>query len=112
MKSIKVFHRFFIFLLIYSMSATASDKQLDAVANMGELNGIALHCRYLDEVKQIKSILIRTLPQQRKYGEVFERTTNDSFMQVMKEKTKCPTQEFLKQQISLGQIKLESVFKH
>jgi hypothetical protein len=78
-------------LLAPEPAAAGQDKaRLDAIARMGELNGIALQCRYLDQMRRIKQALIRYLPKKRELGEWFERTTQDSFMNFMKNNRECP----------------------
>jgi len=82
-------------LLSLAMSLPASaaetgDTQLQAIARMGELNGIALQCRYLDQMRRIKQVLISHLPKQRALGEWFEKTTQDSFMNFMQQNRECP----------------------
>ena len=70
--------------------AAPTQGQLDAIARMGELNGIALQCRFVDQTRRIKQELIKNLPKQRALGEWFERKTTDSFMRFMREGGTCP----------------------
>ena len=58
---------------------------------MGELNGIALQCRYDDQVRRIKMVLVINLPKQRALGEWFETSTNQSFMDFMAKDKTCPS---------------------
>lgn len=68
----------------------ASDTQLKAIVEMGRLNGIALQCRYLPQVQQIKRELVKNLPRQRALGDWFEQQTNESFMAFMQKNEACP----------------------
>ena len=70
--------------------AAEHDDRLQAIARMGELNGVALQCRYLDQMRRIKQVLIRHLPKERALGEWFEKTTQDAFMSFMQENRECP----------------------
>lgn len=71
-------------------SAPASDTQLQAIGRMGELNGIALQCRFVDQVRRIKQALIERLPKQRALGAWFEQKTDESFTNFMKRGGQCP----------------------
>ncbi len=75
---------------LHSAFAADRDARLQAIARMGELNGIALQCRYLDQMRRIKQVLIQNLPKQRALGEWFETTTQDSFMAFMQSDRECP----------------------
>ncbi len=71
-------------------TSAPSDSQLNAIARMGELNGIALQCRFLDQMRRIKQVLIKNLPKQRALGAWFEEKTHESFMDFMKKDSACP----------------------
>ncbi len=79
-------------LLLLAIQAPAAEPtpRLQAIGRMGELNGVALQCRYLDQMRRIKQVLIRHLPKKRELGEWFEKTTQDSFMSFMEENRECP----------------------
>ena len=68
----------------------ASEQQLNSIAVIGQLNGIALQCRYLEDVQRIKTALVRILPRKRELGIWFETKTNDSFLQFMQRDETCP----------------------
>jgi hypothetical protein len=73
-------------------SAAPLDKAgLAAVEELGRLNGIALNCRYFDQVRNIKQILIDNLPKRRELGQVFEDKTNESFKAFIQSGSACPS---------------------
>jgi hypothetical protein len=108
---------FLPFLILISISSSAhaaqaaSDSQLDSIAEMGRLNGIALQCRYTTQMQQIKQALVLNLPKQRALGEWFENKTNDSFMAFMSTNASCPSAVDFMQEVNAAIITLESEFK-
>ena len=89
----------------------ASDSQLESIADLGRLNGVALQCRYTTQMQQIKQALVLNLPKQRALGEWFENKTNDSFMAFMTTNASCPSATEFMQQVNAAIITLESEFK-
>jgi hypothetical protein len=105
----------FIILISISPGAfaaqAASDSQLNAIADLGRLNGVALQCRYTTQMQQIKQALVLNLPKQRVLGEWFDNKTNDSFMAFMTTNASCPSATEFMQQVNAAIITLESEFK-
>ncbi len=105
----------FFILISISFSAfaaqAASDSQLESIADLGRLNGVALQCRYTTQMQQIKQALVLNLPKQRALGEWFENKTNDSFMAFMTTNASCPSATEFMQQVNAAIITLESEFK-
>ncbi len=101
-----------VLLMLLQAPATAAtqEQRLDAIARMGELNGIALQCRYLDQMRRIKQVLIRHLPKQRALGEWFEKTTNDSFMGFMQSGEECPGLIEFEQDLDQASQRIAEVF--
>jgi hypothetical protein len=93
-----------------SSASAATESQLDSVDALGELNGVALQCKYLEQTQRIKLALVKNLPKQRELGEKFDNTTNQSFMNFMNTKSSCPDSQFFSGQVGLAILKLESAF--
>ncbi len=95
-----------VFLMLLQAPATATaasqEQRLDAIARMGELNGIALQCRYF--------VLIRHLPKERALGEWFEKTTSDSFMDFMQKREECPGLIEFEQDLDQASQRIAEVF--
>ena len=89
----------------------ASDSQLNAIADLGRLNGVALQCGYTTQMQQIKQALVLNLPKQRALGEWFENKTNDSFLAFMTTNASCPSAVDFMQEVNAAIITLESEFK-
>ena len=111
MKSIHLPLFFVIFLLGGPAGNAASDVQLAAIRKLGELNGIALHCKGLAESRRMKRALVLNLPKRRQLGELFDYETNRSFMKFIDANTACPAGDTLKEQVSAAIRELESVYK-
>ena len=105
----------FFILISISFSAfaaqAASDSQLESIADLGRLNGVALQCRYTTQMQQIKQALVLNLPKQRALGAWFEEKTNASFMAFMSVNASCPSATEFMQQVNAAIITLESEFK-
>ena len=101
----------FLMLFLQGAQATpASDAQLQAIARMGELNGIALQCRFIDQVRRIKQVLIQHLPKQRALGEWFEHKTNESFTRLLGDNTTCPGLIEFERDLDAASQQLEQAF--
>jgi len=104
-----------IILISISSSAfsarAATDSQLNSIAELGRLNGVALQCNYTIQMQQIKQALVLNLPKQRALGEWFENKTNDSFMSFMTANASCPSAVDFMQEVNAAIITLESEFK-
>ncbi len=67
------------------------DVRQQTVQRMGELNGVALACRYFDQTRRIKRILIDHLPKERVLGQLFDDVTNASFLKFINGGEPCPS---------------------
>ncbi|MCK4708354.1 MAG: hypothetical protein KAU21_07040 [Gammaproteobacteria bacterium] len=90
---------------------SATDSQLSAIGDMGRLNGVALQCRYTEQMQRIKMTLVLHLPKQRALGEWFEQTTSTSFMDFMNKGSSCPDSQSFVEQVDTAIKKIEIVFK-
>lgn len=70
--------------------AQTTDPRYRAISELGTLNGIALQCRYVDQVRRLKSAVVAYAPKERSFGLAFDEATNDSFLRFMREKDVCP----------------------
>ncbi|MCP3687210.1 MAG: hypothetical protein GY784_02245 [Gammaproteobacteria bacterium] len=89
----------------------ASESQLAAISKAGELNGIALQCRFLEQTQRIKRTMVLNLPKERKLGEWFDVNTNLSFMNFINNNLVCPAEADFKLQVDASIGQLESTFK-
>jgi hypothetical protein len=74
-----------------ALAAPSSDEvRHQAVQELGRLNGVALHCKYLDQVRAMKEAVVANAPKQRSYGLAFDEATNDAFLATLRERRPCP----------------------
>lgn len=102
---------FFSLMLWQPYAVAATQSELDAIAAMGEVNGIALQCHYIGQMQRIKRVLVLNLPKRRELGDWFEQKTNASFMRFMEDDSSCPDSLIFQQQVDLAIKNIEAVFK-
>jgi len=90
---------------------SSTEVELAAISRMGELNGIALQCSYVDQMQRIKQALVLNLPKRRELGEYFEKTTNSAFMRFMENQSTCPDALTFVDDVGSAISELESTFK-
>jgi len=99
----------FTVMLLSSQLYAATDEQRKAIENIGELNGVALQCSYIDKVRVIKLALVKNLPKQRILGQWFEDATNKSFINFMETGKQCPRIDLFSTNVdaAISQIEVE-----
>ncbi|WP_456372733.1 hypothetical protein [Thiolapillus sp.] len=80
-----------LILPLLAQAAPLDKAGLAAVEELGRLNGIALNCRYFDQVRNIKQTLIDRLPKRRELGQIFEQKTDESFKAFIQSGSACPS---------------------
>ena len=87
-------------LLVLSAGVTAAeDARYRVIRELGELNGIALQCRYIDQVRRMKAAVVLNAPKERSFGLAFDEATNRSFLAFIEEKAVCPHPETFERQV-------------
>ncbi len=97
--------RALVFLLLVAAGAVQAqnlEAQRRAVAELGLLNGQALACRYLDEVRRMKEAVIAHAPQERVFGAEFDNATNDGFLRFRREGGACPAPAIFAGRVEAG----------
>ncbi len=97
-------------LLAHNALFAESQGQLDAIRELGNLNGIALHCKALAETQRMKRALVANLPKKRQLGELFDYETNRSFMAFIDSNASCPSPQDLSHEVEAALQRLESAF--
>ena len=95
------------------VSAAAADTagteaELAAVADLGQVNGIALACNRADLVTKAKALMVARVPKTRAFGEAFETSTNDAFRAQGSEA--CPVDVVLSLRLEAADLKLGNAF--
>jgi len=71
----------------------ATENQLNSIKHIGQLNGVALHCKFLTEARRMKLVLVARLPKRRQLGQIFDDSTNESFLAFIQNRSVCPDQQ-------------------
>jgi len=106
----KTFFSGLLLISLATLSHAASETQLYAIKHLGELNGIALHCKALPETQRMKRALVKNLPKRRELGELFDTESNTSFLKFIQDGSTCPSPAKFSAQVSQGIDKLEQAF--
>ncbi len=103
---------FLLGLLCFSLvqAEEAQDKKYEVIQKLGELNGVALNCHYLNETQRMKKALVLALPKRRQYGEAFDSETNTAFLKFIENKASCPEEAAFSKQVDDAIFALDSVF--
>lgn len=100
-------------MVLFAASGSAAsdqDPRYQAVQAMGRLNGIALQCRYLDQVRRMKTAVVANAPKERSFGLAFDEATNGSFLDFIKTRAACPEPAGFGRRVGDGIDALKAVF--
>jgi hypothetical protein len=86
------------------------DAHFSAIKHLGQINGVALHCKALAETQRIKRALVLNLPKRRQLGDLFDVETNASFLRFIEEGGTCPNPDLLRKQVDEAILQLEATF--
>lgn len=79
--------------------AADEDPRYAAIEGLGALNGVALQCKYIDQVRRMKAAVVATAPKERSFGLAFDKATNDAFLAFARDQGVCPTHDQLRRQV-------------
>ena len=87
-------------LSLPSLAFTADDDpRYAAVKGLGGLNGVALQCKYIDQVRRMKSAVVANAPKERSFGLAFDEATNEAFLAFIRDGKTCPKHATLERQV-------------
>ena len=95
---------------LISMAHAEPDPRHQSVEALGNLNGVALSCRYFDQVKHIKQALIQVLPKRRELGKLFDDQTNTAFRTFVNSGEACPSPAEFSDRVGKAEQELQRVF--
>jgi hypothetical protein len=81
------------------MASERTDARYAAVSALGSLNGVALQCRYIDQVRRMKTAIVTNVPKERSFGLAFDEATNDAFLAFIRNGDTCPPHEALQRRV-------------
>lgn len=82
-------------LLPISVPGADVDPRYAAVEALGQLNGVALPCKYLDQVRRMKAAVVEHSPKERSFGLAFDEATNTAFLAFVRGGEPCPGHDTL-----------------
>lgn len=98
-------------LVTFQSSAFAlTDSKTQSVVRLGELNGIALHCKHMEHARHLKLSLAQSLPKLRGLGELFEDETNRSFLKFIQSGEMCPGEATMRGMIDKAIANMKSQY--
>ncbi len=97
-------------LLAVCHAGADTDSRYAAVKALGNLNGIALNCKYLDQVKRMKAAVVETVPKERSYGLAFDEATNHGFLAIIRENRPCPSPARFEKKVGDGIDAMKQAF--
>jgi len=102
---------FLVTIFVTSPAIAISDSQAQSILRLGELNGVALKCQYLQQARQIKLALAQALPKQRGLGEMYEEETNRSFLKLINSGEACPGEATIEEMIQTAIANMKHHFQ-
>ncbi len=102
-----------ILILLSFSTPVAADMLADqhqAVKDLGRLNGVALHCKYLDQVRAMKAAVVANAPKQRSFGLAFDEGTNEAYLEQIQQRAPCPGKTAFARRVESATQQLEQAF--
>lgn len=96
--------------LSQGQAVASTEEQLNAIKRLGQLNGVALHCRALGETQKMKRELVRNLPKRKELGDLFDSESNQSFMKFIQDQASCPSPGAFSLEVDEALEHLEKVY--
>lgn len=82
-----------------AIAASEADPRYTAVKALGRLNGVALQCKHIDQVRRMKAAVVASAPKERSYGLAFDEATNESFLAFIRDDATCPSRAELARRV-------------
>lgn len=98
-------------LLLALDAAAFTPVQHETVIRLGTLNGVALQCGYAPEQRRMKKALLDTLPKVSQLGELFEKATQESFLNMVQKNLTCPNLAPFHTEVDGAIVALQRAFK-
>ena len=103
--------RYSIVLAVLAFSTVvAGDARYSAIDALGQLNGVALQCKYLDQVRRMKAAVVESAPKERSFGLAFDEATNKGFVDFIRIQQSCPSQAEFELDVSARIVKMRDAF--
>ena len=96
--------------LVLPLPAAASEAGHAAIRDLGSLNGVALACKFGDEVSRMKAAVVDNAPKLRSYGLAFDDATNAAFLSFIERGDPCPSRNRFSEQVDAAIDEVARVF--
>lgn len=96
--------------IVIAAAPASADPRYEAVEALGALNGVALHCKYLDQVSRMKEAVIDNAPKERSFGLAFDDATNKAFLSMIEQVMACPSKSRFTADVEAAIRDLEQAF--
>ncbi|MES9855654.1 MAG: SCO family protein [Sedimenticola sp.] len=109
----KYLFQILLFTLMLSqlgLSPASTHAQYREVRQLGELNGIALHCRRIEETRRMKRAMVEHLPKIKALGDLFDQASHERFLSISQGEETCPLKSQFKRQVSKSIQALQVMF--
>lgn len=90
--------------------AAEEDPRYAAVKGLGALNGVALQCKYIDQVRRMKAAVVANVPKDRSFGLAFDMATNDAFLAFIRDDAGCPSHAVLEHSVGRQIDEMKAAF--
>jgi hypothetical protein len=102
-----------LFLIAPALAGSADAEALGEreIEALGRANGHALACRYFEASRTAKALMTRFAPKTRRYGALFESSTNAAFAAQVADTGGCPSELALGMQLTKLAAALEPIFE-
>ena len=101
-----------LFALLSAVAPTfAADPAsgVEALKELGAVNGQALACSEMPTAKRAKSLMLAHAPKTQTYGDAFQMSTNEAFLAQTKGNAICPTAQALEDKLKPLETRLNEV---
>lgn len=82
---------------------------LEALKQLGTVNGQALACSEMPAAQRAKALMLAHSPKSETYGNAFQASTQEAFMAQTKANEPCPTAETLSERLGTLETRLNEL---
>lgn len=91
-----------------TLASTHTEYRL--VRQLGELNGVALHCHYFDQTTRMKRAMVESLPKVKALGDLFDQASHEGYLTLTRSGGGCPPVNRFTRQVGLTIAGMQAQF--
>ncbi|MES9900513.1 MAG: SCO family protein [Sedimenticola sp.] len=92
------------------ISTASTHAQYRVVRQLGELNGVALGCRHIEQTRRMKRAMVEYLPKIKALGDLFDQASHERFLSLSQGGELCPLKSQFKRQVGKAIEGLQAEF--